>query len=165
MKDIKIRKWAKDDFIYVKNVLRKSWKDAYKFIPQEDLDFYLEKTYSLKELENLFLSTNIICYVALIENEICGWLKLTININDKKFYLSSIYVLPEFQRYKIGSKFFDIAIQEATNNSFDEIYIGVMNKNEIALKWYKKLGFEFFKEEPFQMGKTIVSHLIGRKKL
>jgi ribosomal protein S18 acetylase RimI-like enzyme len=160
-----IRKWTKEDFPDVQNVLRKSWNDAYKFIPQEDLDFYLNKTYSLYELEKIFSSENIICYVAIIENKICGWLKLTINKDENKFYLSSIYILPEFQNYKIGSKFFDIAIQEATNNSFDEIYIGVMNKNEIALNWYKKLGFEFFKEEPFQMGNTVVNHFIGRKKL
>ncbi len=165
MSNILIRKWTRADFPDVQNVLRESWKNAYKFIPQEDLEFYLDKTYSFNELEKLFSSKTIICYVAQIENKICGWLKLTFATNDNKFYLSSIYVLPEFQKYKIGSKFFDIAIHEAINLSFDEIYIGVMNKNEVALKWYKKLGFEFFKEEPFQMGKTIVNHLIGRKKL
>lgn len=165
LNNILIRKWNKKDFNDVQNVLRNSWYHAYDFIPNEDLDFYLNKTYSIEELEKLFNSNNIICYVAEVDSVVCGWLKLSINTKENKFYLSSIYVLPEFQQYKIGSKFFDITIEEAKSNSFNEIYIGVMNKNEIALNWYKKIGFEFFKEEPFQMGNTIVNHLIGRKKL
>jgi hypothetical protein len=40
-----------------------------------------------------------------------------------------------------------------------------MVKNRRALDFYRKVGFLFIKEEPFTMGKTTVSHLIGYKKL
>ncbi|MCX7875428.1 MAG: GNAT family N-acetyltransferase [Melioribacteraceae bacterium] len=163
MKNIIIRKWQKKDFDNVQIVLRNSWYSTYDFIPKDDLDFYLSQKYSIEELEKLYYSENNICYVSEVDTKICGWLKLT--INENKFFLSSIYILPEFQRFKIGSKLFDITIQEALSNSFKEIYVGVMNKNLVALNWYKKLGFEFFREEPFQMGNTKVFHLIGKKKL
>jgi hypothetical protein len=40
-----------------------------------------------------------------------------------------------------------------------------MVKNRQALVFYRKVGFQFVREEPFTMGKTTVSHLIGFKKL
>ena len=164
-KKVKFRKWLPTDFEKVHDILKSSWYDAYSFIPKEDLNYYLEKTYSIEELEKLFSSPNVICYVAEVENSVVAWLKLTINKDENKFYLSSIYVLPEFQKLKIGNKLFEITIDEAIKNGFDEIYIGVMIQNERALNWYRKIGFEFFKEEPFQMGNTSVNHLIGRKKI
>jgi ribosomal protein S18 acetylase RimI-like enzyme len=104
-----------------------------------------------------------ICYVADIENTICGWLKLTDNKSENRFYLSSIYVLPEFQKMKIGEKLYHVACEEAVKKGFTEIYIGVMVQNKGALQWYRKLGFTFFEEQPFTMGTTSVPHLIGRK--
>ncbi|MDP2037384.1 MAG: hypothetical protein Q8L04_08370, partial [Ignavibacteria bacterium] len=55
------------------------------------------------------------------------------------------------------------ACEEAVMLGFKEIYIGVMIQNKRALRWYKKLGFDFFEELPFAMGNTSVPHLIGRK--
>ncbi len=56
-----------------------------------------------------------------------------------------------------------VSCEEAAKLNFTEIYIGVMIQNERALNWYRKLGFDFFEEQPFTMGKTSVPHLIGRK--
>lgn len=162
---LNFRKWLPKDFASVLRVLQFSWYEAYNYIPKEDLDCYLQNTYSINDLENIFNSSDFICYVAEIENQVVAWLKLTINNDENKFYLSSIYVLPEFQKMKIGNKFFEITTNEAIKHGFNEIFIGVMVQNERALKWYQKLGFEFYKEEPFLMGNTSVTHLIGRKKI
>lgn len=164
MDKIFIRRWNEHDAAAVKEVLRSSWNDAYSsFIPQKDLDLYLEKTYSVEQLKNLSVNDNYICYVAECKKVICGWLKLFNNKNENRFYLSSIYVIPEFQKMKIGGKFFDIACSDAQELGYTEIYIGVMVQNERAINWYKKVGFEFFEEEPFLMGNTSVPHLIGKK--
>lgn len=161
---LRIRQWAKEDALGVRNVLKQSWTKAYSaFIPQNDLDFYLDKTYSESALKDLSEKKNVICYVAQKDNLICGWLKLTIDENENRFYLSSIYVLPEFQKMKIGDEFFKIASSTALEKGFSEIYIGVMIQNIPALKWYEKLGFNFFEEQPFTMGSTSVTHLIGKK--
>lgn len=148
----------------VRKVLQLSWKKAYSpFIPQEDLDTYLDKTYSESSLQEMSKDDDYICYVAEAEGKICGWLKLTESKNEKRFYLSSIYVSPKFQKRKIGEEFFHLACAIAKEKEFSEIYIGVMIQNERALQWYKKLGFIFFEELPFTMGTTSVPHLIGRK--
>ena len=160
--DIIIRKWQENDAVGVRNVLKLSWEKAYSsFIPQTDLDLYLDKTYSESLLRNMFNNPDFICYVAQFENTICGWLKLTMDKSEYRFYISSIYVLPEFQGMKIGDKLFNIACEEAARNNYKEIYIGVMTQNAKALKWYQNLGFKFNEEKPFIMGRTSVPHLIG----
>ncbi|RJQ59402.1 MAG: GNAT family N-acetyltransferase [Stygiobacter sp.] len=161
---VKIRKWNENDAESVRSVLQLSWQEAYSsFIPKNDLDFYLDNTYSLELLKDASKKSDFICYVAEIDDTICGWLKLHISKEENRFYLSSIYVLPEYQKLKIGLQFFNLACKEASENGFKEIYIGVMIQNERALNWYRKLGFDFFEEQPFTMGKTSVPHLIGRK--
>jgi len=162
--DLIFRKWKDEDVAGVRNVLQLSWKEAYSsFIPQEDLDFYLDKTYSETYLQEMSKNPDYICYVAEIGNTICGWLKLNDNKSDNRFYLSSIYVLPEFQNMKIGETFYRLACEKALRKGFKEIYIGVMVQNKRALQWYQKLGFTFFDEQPFTMGNTSVIHLIGKK--
>lgn len=159
-----IRKWNVNDVPGVRNVLQLSWQKAYSsFILQEDLDFYLNKTYSEASLIELSQAPEFICYVAESDGEIVGWLKLTDNKIENRFYLSSIYVLPDFQKMRIGEKFFKLSCREAVKKGYLEIYVGVMDQNLSALKWYQKLGFNFFEEQPFIMGKSSVSHLIGRK--
>jgi ribosomal protein S18 acetylase RimI-like enzyme len=158
------RSWDKNDFAQVYKILQVSWDKAYSsFIPKEDLTFYLNQTYNTKKLEELFNNKNAFCFVAEVDGMAVGWLKLSIDEAEKRFYLSSIYVLPEFQKLKIGKQFMEIAFATAKEKGFSEIWIGVMDNNTNALGWYEKIGFEFVEELPFRMGKTEVQHLIGRK--
>lgn len=160
------RHWNKNDFDQVYKILRESWDKAYSsFIPKEDLTYYLDQTYNTIKLEELFNSENVFCFVTEVDNIAVGWLKLSIDKVENRFYLSSIYILPEFQKLQIGKQLMEIAFANAMENGFSEIWIGVMDKNINALGWYEKVGFTFEEKLPFQMGKTVVQHLIGRKKL
>lgn len=160
------KEWNRNHFEQVFKILQKSWRNAFAtFIPGEDLTLYLNQTYNKEKLEELFTDGNVFCFVAEIDGSAVGWLKLTIDKNDNKFYLSSIYVLPEYQKLKIGGRLMEIAFSTAKGKGFSEIWIGVMEKNIIALRWYEKAGFIFEEKHPFLMGKTEIQHFIGRKKL
>jgi ribosomal protein S18 acetylase RimI-like enzyme len=160
---LNIRKCGYNDADEVRALLQLTWQKAYSpFIPQSDLDSYLNKEYSVTRIQEIFHNPNFICFVAEVKMKICGWLKLTINKNEDRFYLSSIYILPDYQKLKIGDKLFQTACNVAKQKEFNEIYVGVMNQNKIALQWYEKLGFKFFEELPFIMGETSIPHLIGK---
>ncbi len=163
---VKYRLWMENDFYQIINILEKSWDAAYSsFIPKEDLDFYLQKTYSYEKLKELLQNSDIIGYAAEVEKSCAGWLKLTINNNENRFYISSIYVHPEYQGLQIGKSLMNIAYSTAIEKGFNEIWIGVMEQNIKALEWYKKIGFEFNESLPFSMGRTSINHFIGVKKL
>jgi len=158
------RKWNQNDFEQVYKILQESWDKAYSsFIPKEDLTFYLNQTYNTKKLEELFDNANAFCFVAEVDGMAVGWLKLTIDITENRFYLSSIYVLPEFQKLKIGKQLMEISFTSAKEKGFSEIWIGVMDNNINALQWYEKTGFVFEEKLPFKMGNTEVQHFIGKK--
>jgi ribosomal protein S18 acetylase RimI-like enzyme len=161
--EIIIRSWTKKDFPIVKNILLTTWENTYTFIPEEDILSHFEKYYSddrLIEILNDPFSKGIIAEVNFIP---AGWLKLFEDHVNKKFYVSSLYVLPEYQGFGIGKKLLDEAYRISKEKHYNKVWLGVMKQNVTSFEWYKNLGFIFDEEEPFQMGSTEVMHLIGYK--
>ena len=161
--DIILRYWKKEDFQSVRNILLVTWKDAYHFIPEKDIITHLENYYSEAKLLELFNNHLVKGILTDIENKSVGWMKLFNDDLSEKFFISSLYVLPEFQGYGIGGKLLFKAEESAAKLKHDKVWLGVMKDNIKALEWYRKIGFQFVEEEPFKMGETEVLHLIGYK--
>jgi len=163
--EITLRNWTKEDFQTVRNILLVTWKYAYHFIPEKDIITHLENYYSEAKLLELFNNHLVKGILADLENKSVGWMKLYNDELADKFFISSLYVLPEFQGYGIGGKLLIKAEETAVKLKHDKVWLGVMKDNVKALEWYEKLGFQFVEEEPFKMGETEVIHLIGYKTL
>ncbi len=161
--EITFRNWTKEDFQNVRNILLVTWKDTYHFIPEKDIITHLENYYSEAKLLELFNNPDTMGILAEIEKTPVGWMKLFSDQPTERFYVSSLYVLPEFQGYGIGKKLLLKTEAIASKLNHDKIWLGVMKDNIKALEWYKKIGFHFVEEEPFKMGNTEVMHLIGYK--
>ena len=161
--EIILRNWTKEDFQTVRNILLVTWKDAYHFIPEKDIITHLENYYSETKLLELFNNHLVKGILADLENKSVGWMKLFNDEMADKFFISSLYVLPEFQGYGIGGKLLSKAEETAVKLKHDKVWLGVMKDNVKALEWYRKIGFQFVEEEPFKMGNTEVLHLIGYK--
>jgi len=163
--EITLRNWTKEDFQTVRNILLVTWKDAYHFIPEKDIITHLDNFYSETKLLELFNDHKTNGILAEIENKPVGWMKLFDDQLAEKFFISSLYVLPEFQGYGIGRKLLLKAEETASKLKHDKVWLGVMKDNVKTLEWYRKIGFQFVEEEPFKMGETEVLHLIGYKAL
>ena len=161
--EIKIRNWTREDFSIVKDILLATWKNTYTFIPEEDILSHFENFYSDDKLIEILIDPFSKGILAEVNTVPAGWLKLFEDIINKKFFVSSLYILPEFQGYGLGKKLLNEAYTIANKKQFKKVWLGVMKQNIKALEWYKNLGFIFVEEEPFQMGATEVMHLIGYK--
>ena len=161
--DIKLRNWQKEDFPVVKDILITTWKDAYSFIPLDDIETYFNEFYSEQRLKDMLEDPFTKGLLAEIESNTVGWMKLFENNLEKKLFVSSLYVLPEYQGFGIGKKLLNEAYEIARKKNLTKVWLGVMKQNVKSLKWYENLGFIFEIEEPFQMGSTEVMHLIGYK--
>lgn len=156
------REWKLDDTAGIQNVLINTWLASYAdFIPVTDIQWYFNNYYSELNFAQLFDDPNVTSFVAEIKGNIVGYARTKVNTEQQRFYLESLYVLPEFQGKGIGRDLFALAERKASEHSFKQIWLGVMVQNVPSLEWYKKLGFQFIEEAPFQMGKTNVLHLIG----
>ncbi|HMN25426.1 MAG TPA: GNAT family N-acetyltransferase [Ignavibacteriaceae bacterium] len=161
--EIKLRNWQREDFPAVKNILITTWKDTYSFIPLDDIETYFNEFYSDKRLIEMLDDPFTKGILVEVESNSVGWMKLYHKNLEKKFFVSSLYVLPEYQGYGIGHKLLEESYKIAREKHFSKVWLGVMKQNVKSLEWYQKLGFIFSEEEPFQMGSTQVMHLIGYK--
>jgi len=161
-----IRSWQKADLASVRRIIWYSWISTYaSFIPESDLKFYFDIHYTEKALLSLFDDPFTQGFVAETDHQIAGYVRLFFNRDENRLYVPSLYFHPDFQGQGMGRQLLEAAEEYAVQKRLDELWIGVMVKNNQALAFYRKVGFQFVREEPFTMGKTTVSHLIGYKKL
>src|SRR5690606_24464663 len=126
----------------VRRILFETWLKTYTFIPETDLKSHLEKFYSIPELEAMLNSDNVTCILAESGSS-CAFMKLVDDKASRRFYVSSLYVLPDYQQFGMGSRLMKIAVQYALKAQHDKTWLGVMKQNTVALQWYKKTGFNF----------------------
>jgi ribosomal protein S18 acetylase RimI-like enzyme len=162
---ISIRSWQKSDLESIKRITWRSWISTYSsFIPENDLRSYFDTHYTEASLLSMFDDPSVQGFIAEVDDHIAGYARLFFNRDENRLYVSSLYLLPEFEGKGIGIRLLESAEGYAAEKGLDELWIGVMVKNSQALVFYRKVGFLFVREEPFTMGKTTVSHLIGYKK-
>jgi diamine N-acetyltransferase len=162
--EIRIRPWRREDLADIQRITWASWLATYaSFIPEHDLRRYFEVHYTLEALDRLYSSEGVYGFVAEVERRLAGCEKTEFNAEEQRFYISSLHVLKEHQGKGIGGRLLAAAELCARGFEVDRVWLGVMVENVHALRWYKKLGFQFVEEAPFTMGATTVSHLIGWK--
>lgn len=151
-----------DDTAATQKVLLNTWIASYAdFIPMKDIHWYFNNYYSDINFARLHDDPHVWSFVAEVKGHVVGYARGKLNNDQNRFYLESLYVLPEFQGKGIGTELLKMVELKAKDLKYPDIWLGVMVQNIPSLEWYKKLGFQFVEESPFQMGKTSVNHLIG----
>ena len=102
-------------------------------------------------------------YLALRGELPAGYVRTRFERASGRFYVSSLYVLPDAQGSGIGGLLMQISEKRAVAAGADRIWLGVMEQNVRTLAWYTKQGFQFVEQAPFLMGSSSVNHLIGYK--
>jgi len=162
--EILIRPWRRADFPAVRKILWETWSAAYSaFIPLEDLKAYLESTYRIDALSEIYDNPHVRGFIAEADGEAVGYARTQFHRDEKRIYLASLYILPGFQGTGIGGRLLRAAEDEALANRLKELWVGVMAQNVHAGRWYERRGFHFVLEEPFRMARTTVPHRIGYK--
>lgn len=132
--EITLRNWTKEDFQTVRNILLVTWKDAYHFIPEKDIIIHLQNYYSEAKLLELFNNHLVKGILSEIENKSVGWMKLFDDQLAENFFISSLYVLPEFQGYGIGKKLLLKSEEIVSKLKCNKVWLGVMKDNIKALE-------------------------------
>ena len=124
----------------------------------ESLEMYLKNSFSEKKLFNEINNPDSQFYFAKHNGNAIGYLKVNTGkaqteLQDSEaMEIERIYVLKEFHGKGIGQILFDKALQIANNKKLSHLWLGVWNKNERAVNFYKKNGFAEFGTHIFMMG-------------
>jgi ribosomal protein S18 acetylase RimI-like enzyme len=125
---------------------------------KEDLDKYLEESFSIEKLSSELNNPHSSFYFAEIENNVVGYLKINFGASqtelkdNEALEIERIYVLQAYHGQKIGQLLYNKAIEIAKEHKADYVWLGVWEENHRALQFYKKNGFVQFDTHIFKLG-------------
>ena len=112
--------------------------------------WYLEYAYPVEKLRRELSDLNNFHYIAYLEQQAVGYLKLRLNEKWKGLEskhcleVERIYILKEFAGSGLGKKFMEVAVEIAKYHNQDIIFLKAMDSSHNALAFYQKMGFEIF---------------------
>lgn len=104
-------------------------------------------------------------------NEVAGYLKVNTNdaqseeMGNESLEVERIYIRNKFQRKGLGKYLINKAIEVAIGQIKKMIWLGVWEKNDKAIAFYKKMGFVQTGAHSFYMGDEEQIDLIMTKTL
>jgi ribosomal protein S18 acetylase RimI-like enzyme len=172
MLEIQIKKITLDNLEQLQKISRQTFIETFaQFNSKENMEKYLYESLSFEqlklELENEFSDF----YFAYNDSEVIGYLKInrgeaqTEKKEDNSLEIERIYVLEKFQGRRVGQMLFQKAVEIAQSHQMDFIWLGVWEKNEKAIQFYLKNGFEVFDKHIFKLGVDLQTDLLMRLKL
>lgn len=124
----------------------------------ENMRLYIEQSLSLEKLEEEVKNPHSAFYVISNEEELIAYCKLNVEdaqterLDRNAVEIERVYVLKSHQGKGWGKCFIDHALSIARQQSSPFIWLGVWEKNESAIGFYKKLGFREFDRHVFMLG-------------
>jgi len=124
----------------------------------ENMNAYLEKAYNLKQLEKELSNISSQFFFIYFQNDIAGYLKVNTSdaqseeMGNESLEIERIYIKNQFQKHGLGKYLLNKAIEMAMDGSKTKIWLGVWEKNENAIAFYKKMGFVQTGAHSFYMG-------------
>lgn len=156
---IKIIKCNRDDLEILQEISIETFNDTFKDQnSHENMKAYLESTFNLNQLEKELSNVSSQFFFVYFNNEIAGYLKFNTNdaqseeMGDDSLEIERIYIKNKFQKHGLGKYLLNKAMEIAMESNKKEIWLGVWEKNENAIAFYKKMGFVQTGAHSFYMG-------------
>ncbi len=155
------------------NIGAQTFLEAYSDVKSaKDLNDYIKTAFIKSDIEASIKNYEAIFLLASYNQETVGYVKLrwdrshpNLNPEEKNMELERIYVLRNFWKHKIGAALMLHAIQLSRSKSYDYIWLGVWQKNNRAIDFYLKIGFEIFGTKKFFVGEEENDDYVMRLKL
>ncbi|QKI82588.1 GNAT family N-acetyltransferase [Kroppenstedtia eburnea] len=169
---IKIRKCTLDDLQTLQHLSRETFYDTFKEQNSaENMQAYLEKAFNTAQLKKELMTDVSHFYFVTVDHEVAGYLKIntadaqTEPMGDDALEIERIYIRDSFQKQGLGKYVLQQAMAMAQEQNKTKIWLGVWEKNENALAFYKKMGFVQSGAHAFYMGDEEQTDLIMMKTL
>ncbi|RKQ30939.1 GNAT family N-acetyltransferase [Oceanobacillus halophilus] len=169
---VQIEKCKREDLQILQKISIETFNDTFKDQNSlENMKAYLDKAFHSKQLEKELLNTASQFFFVYVNNEISGYLKVNTNeaqteeIGDDSLEVERIYIRKNFQKQGLGKYLLNKAIEIAMEGNKKKIWLGVWEKNENAISFYKEMGFVHTGSHSFYMGDEEQTDFIMTKTL
>ncbi|MFB4169668.1 GNAT family N-acetyltransferase [Virgibacillus sp. JSM 102003] len=125
---------------------------------EENMIAYLENAFNLERLEEEISSPYSNFFLIHYNGVLAGYLKVNVNeaqtedMGEEALEIERIYIREQFQKHGLGKHLLDKSMEIAMKHNKKKIWLGVWEKNENAIAFYKKLGFVHIGSHAFYMG-------------
>lgn len=159
MNEISIKRITVADLEALQKISRQTFFETFAVSNSEaDMLNYLEQGFSDEKLLGELQNPNSEFWLASQAGQDLGYLK--INKADAQtevqlghvMEIERIYVLKEYIGAGVGKLLLAFAIESAKQDAMTYIWLGVWEKNERAIQFYKKNGFVEFGKHDFVLG-------------
>jgi len=156
---IKIKKCNPEDLETLQEISIETFNDTFKDQNSaKNMNAYLKKAFNLKQLEMELFNISSQFFFVYFNNEVAGYLKVNINdaqsdeVGEEALEVERIYIKNKFQKHGFGKYLLNKAMEIACESNKKNIWLGVWEKNEHAIAFYKKMGFVHSRAHSFYMG-------------
>ena len=156
---INIKKCTLEDSRKLQEISYETFNETFKDQNSpENMNAYLERAFNLKQLEKELSNISSQFFFVYFNNEVAGYLKVNINdaqseeMGNESLEIERIYIKNKFQKHGLGKYLLNKAMEIAMERNKKKIWLGVWEKNENAIAFYKKMGFVQTVAHSFYMG-------------
>ncbi len=138
----------------IQHIAKITWAIAYKeVISNDQIDYMLDKMYSSESIKNQIEVQGHQFILANFENKSVGFASFNIkqSIPEKIVKLHKIYIDPDQQGKGIGKSMLQFIMNEISLKGVNYLELNVNRENK-AIGFYKKLGFNIIAEEDIPIG-------------
>ena len=170
--NLTIQRATDTDLIDLQSISKLTFCQAFEqFNTADDMQLYLENCLSTEQLSKEMEKAASSFFLAKIDDETIGYLKLNQGNSDKNnlqgqgLEIERIYVVEEYHGTGIGQELYVFAEEKAAELRATHLWLGVWEHNPRAIRFYEKLGFEPFGTQQFVLGKDIQTDILMRLSL
>ncbi|ACA40493.1 GNAT family N-acetyltransferase [Lysinibacillus sphaericus] len=156
---IKLSKCSIGDLKKLQEVSIETFNDTFKdHNSPENMTAYLEKAFTEYQLEKELSNKASEFYFIYNNDVIAGYLKVNVNdaqsepMGDETLEIERIYIRQPFQGRGLGKYLINKAVELAEAQNKSSIWLGVWDKNDNAIGFYKNIGFVQTGAHSFYMG-------------
>jgi diamine N-acetyltransferase len=156
---INLKKCTLEDSRKLQEISYETFHETFKLQNSpENMNAYLERAFNLEQLEKELSNISSQFFFVYCNNEVAGYLKVNTDddqseeMGDESLEIERIYIRNKFQKHGLGKYLLNKAMEIAMDGNKKKIWLGVWEKNENAIAFYKKLGFVQTGAHFFYMG-------------
>lgn len=147
-----IRQLMTDELHLVREIAYQTWPISYKhMISVNQINYMLERMYNDDALKRQYVIEQARFFILSKLSDNIGFASCGPSQNSDTFKLHKLYILPDHQKTGAGAQLLNCCIAFAQMNGANELFLQV-NRNNSAVQFYRKQGFQLVGEEKFDIG-------------
>ncbi|MGE5107912.1 MAG: N-acetyltransferase family protein [Sphingobacteriales bacterium] len=172
MHKIKIKEATNGDAALIADMSRHTFYDTFAPVnAKEDMDKFMNEQFTREALMKEVEDRDGIFFLAYYGDEAVGYVRMREGENRNEFNnkpsveIARIYAVQSAIGKGVGKALMQHCIEAAIKMNKAIIWLGVWEKNERAIAFYSKWGFEKFAEHDFVLGNDLQTDWLMMRKL